>query len=135
MLILPFAAAAQTKPISLSFGDDLGEWAHDGECDDPRFAGPGMTDTPVLSDDILHDASDCRAAYQAGQLTLRGIRPDGTIDFGDDISEWAKDKECDDMRFTGPGMTDTDLIEDDIMHDATDCRTAYQAGALTLRLR
>ena len=31
---------------SISFGDDSGDWAQDGECDDPRFEGPGMSLTP-----------------------------------------------------------------------------------------
>jgi hypothetical protein len=30
-------------------------------------------------------------------------------------------------------MTDTGLIEADIGHDATDCRSAFEAGRLTLR--
>ena len=29
---------------------------------------------------------------------------------------------------SGPGMTNTILLDDDIMHDATDCRLAYEAG-------
>ena len=55
---------------SVDFGDDSSEWANDGECDDPRFAGPGMTSTMLLDDDIGHDASDCRSAYEAGELQL-----------------------------------------------------------------
>ena len=56
-----------------------------------------------------------------------------SIDFGDDASRFAKDGECDDMRFSGAGMTDTTLIDSDIKHDATDCRTAYNQGRLTYR--
>ncbi len=117
---------------SISFGDDSGDWAQDGECDDPRFEGPGMTLTPLLSEDIMRDASDCRTAFERGRLTLRGVDPDGRIDFGDDTGNWANDGDCDDMRFAGPGMTLTPLLFDDIMHDASDCRNAYKAGRLRL---
>jgi hypothetical protein len=64
------AAGAQ---LAIDFGDDNGDWANDNECDDSRFEGAGMTATPLLEDDIGHDATDCRAAYEAGQLTLRGV--------------------------------------------------------------
>lgn len=55
----------------INFGHDSGEWANDFECDDPRFKGPGMTTTPLLAEDTKRDATDCAAAYRAGQLTLR----------------------------------------------------------------
>ncbi|MEM7779792.1 MAG: hypothetical protein AAF697_05285 [Pseudomonadota bacterium] len=55
---------------SINFGDDGGDWANDGECDDPRFRGPGMTTTPLLDEDIMADATDCRSAYNRGELTL-----------------------------------------------------------------
>lgn len=117
---------------SVNFGDDSSEWANDGECDDGRFTGPGLTSTPLLQEDVLADATDCRTAYEAGRLTLAGVADDGTIDFGNDSGEWSDDNECDDMRFAGPGMTTTPLLQDDIMRDATDCRDAYSAGRLTL---
>ena len=119
---------------AVSFGDDSGEYSNDGECDDPRFDGPGMTQTTLLSDDILADASDCGEAYASGRLTLKGVADDGTIDFGDDNGEYSKDGECDDLRFKGSGMTVTALLEDDIMHDATDCEADFKAGKLKLRL-
>lgn len=133
-LYAALAAPAFAAP-AVSFGDDGGNYTHDGECDDPRFAGPGMTGTPLLSDDMLHDATDCQAAFEAGKLTLNGVADDGTIDFGDDNGSYTKDGECDDLRFVGPGMTATTLLEDDIMHDATDCRTAYEAAKVKLRLK
>ena len=117
---------------SVNFGNDNGKWSNDGECDDARFDGPGMTQTPLLSDDVLRDATDCQTAFEAGRLTLRGVDAAGRIDFGDDGSQWANDGECDDMRFEGPGMTLTPLLFDDIMHDATDCRNAHKAGRLRL---
>ena len=55
----------------VDFGTDSGDWANDGECDDARFEGPGMTDTELLQDDIMSDASDCRAAYENGTISLR----------------------------------------------------------------
>ena len=56
-----------------------------------------------------------------------------SVDFGDDTSQWSNDNECDDKRFDGPGMTSTPLLDEDIGHDATDCRTAFEAGRLQLR--
>jgi hypothetical protein len=119
----------------ISFGDDSGEYANDGECDDPRFVGEGMTTTDLLSDDRLKDATDCKAAFDAGKLALNGVTDDGTIDLGDDEGDYANDGECDDMRFTGPGMTTTDLIQEDILHDATDCKTAFDAKRIKLLLK
>ena len=53
------------------FGDNAGAYANDGECDDPRFKGPGMTTTTLLPDDILHDARDCEVAWDNGDIELR----------------------------------------------------------------
>ena len=62
---------ANSAPASnVDFGDDSSQWANDGECDDPRFKGPGMTTTPLLDEDERADASDCRAAYERGELVL-----------------------------------------------------------------
>lgn len=131
--IAPFAVAQPPQP---DFGDDASVWANDGECDDGRFAGAGMTSTPLLEEDIGHDASDCRTAWNAGSLRLADVKPsgsDGAPDFGDDESEWAFDDECDDPRFVGPGMTDTTLLDEDMYHDATDCEAAWDAGDIELR--
>ncbi|PRY74792.1 hypothetical protein CLV80_11533 [Yoonia maritima] len=125
-------AACTASAQSINFGDDSSEWANDGECDDGRFTGPGLTSTPLLQEDVLADATDCKRAFEAGRLTLAGVAADGTIDFGNDSGEWSNDQECDDMRFAGPGMTSTPLLQDDIMRDATDCRAAFNAGMLTL---
>ncbi|WP_340692737.1 hypothetical protein [Hyphomonas sp.] len=52
------------------FGDDSGEYAHDGTCDDVRFTGEGRS--ILLTDShIGKDASDCRAAYKAGTITVK----------------------------------------------------------------
>lgn len=53
------------------------------------------------------------------------------IDFGDDSSTWANNGNCDDRRFTGPGMGE-DLDWDDAGRDRTDCMKAFLAGKLKL---
>ena len=60
------------EPMAAAIGKLLSDWSNDGECDDMRFAGPGMTATPLLQADIMRDATDCRQAYDAGRLTLAG---------------------------------------------------------------
>jgi len=128
-------ALAGSPAAAVDFGDDSSEWADDGECDDPRFAGDGMTATPLLDADILHDATDCEQAYSAGRVTLKSRQTASApgINFGDDDSDFANDGECDDPRFDGPGMTTTTLLATDILHDATDCRQAFDAGRLTVK--
>jgi hypothetical protein len=128
----PTATTSSTADID--FGDDSSEWSKDGECDDPRFTGSGSA-SELVDDDILKDATDCRAAFEAGTVTLveSGDLPVATaeIDFGDDSSEWAKDGECDDPRFTGTGSA-AETLDVDILKDATDCKAAYDAGTVTL---
>ncbi len=54
----------------IDFGDDSSIWANDGECDDPRFDGPGAH--PVnFDDDIRADATDCRTLFEAGEIWLK----------------------------------------------------------------
>ena len=53
------------------------------------------------------------------------------IDFGDDLSTWANDDECDDPRFEGQGAANTRL-DADMYHDAADCSAAYAAGTIQL---
>ena len=59
-------ALAQGAP---DFGADTSTWAHDGECDDPRFSGPGVAGMTVGADRMA-DATDCRAAFDAGTAQL-----------------------------------------------------------------
>jgi|EndMetStandDraft_7_1072992.scaffolds.fasta_scaffold00397_2 hypothetical protein len=140
----PSPASAST--VTLDFGDDNGKFARDGECDDKRFTGAGMTSTPLIDSDIRHDATDCRTAFNQGRLSFKGDNAsDGgssadaapaevsRIQWGDNNGKYARDGECDDKRFTGPGMTSTPLLDSDIQHDASDCRTAFEQGRLTLR--
>lgn len=136
-LILSSPVWAQGK---VDFGSDTSMFANDGECDDPRFEGAGMTATPLLDDDIMADATDCRNAFNAGTITMK---PDPGTDelavyemidgiiFGDDTSEWAKDGECDDRRFFGRGMASV-LDWSNVGMDRTDCLDAYVDGNLEL---
>ncbi|MEO1549686.1 MAG: hypothetical protein AAFR93_04545 [Pseudomonadota bacterium] len=124
----------------IEFGRDTGQWANDGECDDPRFDGPGMTASPLLADDIRADATDCQTAWTEGRIWARGGGetpkaglPASNFDFGTDSSQWARDGECDDPRFEGEGMTSTPLLDTDMGADATDCQTAFEAGRIRLR--
>ncbi len=151
----PLPALAQAP----HFGDDTSVWANDGECDDPRFEGPGVAASAVEADQ-LHDATDCRAAFEAGTATLIGgqaaqpvqsggkgpqtgtapqpadpAQPTATaggINFGDDSSQWANDGECDDRRFVGTGMATAVFSLANIGRDATDCQNLHEAGQIQL---
>jgi hypothetical protein len=52
------------------YGDDESIFANDGVCDDPRFEGSGM-DATQLAVDMGHDATDCRAAVDSGEASIR----------------------------------------------------------------
>lgn len=121
----------------VAFGDDSGEWAGDGECDDPRFTGEPMASSPAAAH-ILSDAADCRAAFQAkhielfsADLLMTAHAPDG-FELGDDSGEWAFDGECDDPRFAGEPLAAT-LNAEDARRDATDCGKAVLAGTVEVR--
>lgn len=120
----------------VEFGDDRSQWSNDGDCDDPRFAGNGMADV-LLDEDLYADATDCRSLFEAGRIRLRDAQGASTVsaeevDFGDDSGEWTHDGECDDPRFVGDGMANI-LLDEDRLADATDCRTLFTAGRITLR--
>ncbi len=124
---------AQSAASSINFGDDTSNWANDQECDDPRFAGNGMA-SDLAETDRLHDSSDCRTLFIAGSIYLVDSNPTASnagIDFGDDSSTWANDGQCDDPRFVGEGTAAT-LLEDDRLHDASDCRELFLAGSINL---
>ena len=126
---------------AFDYGGDWSKWANDGECDDLRFAGTGV-DKKLLMEDMMGDASDCRAAVDAGTATIKlvytpehaaGAPYDSTgIDFGDNTSSYANDDQCDDPRFEGPGAAAT-LLDSDLEHDSADCKKAYEAGTVVLR--
>ncbi len=141
------AAAAAKTPVGtphssgIDFGDDSSQWANDGECDDPRFRGRGVSSV-LISADLMKDASDCRAAFDRGELSFREVYRDDYvrrapystegIDFGGNGSQWANDGECDDPRFEGPG-TGITVDPDGRLADADDCRKAFIAGRAALR--
>ena len=155
--LLPLAALAWLAALPAAaqapdFGNDTSTWANDGECDDPRFQGPGMTTTTLLDADIRADATDCRNAFNAGTITLIGgatttpapgktppgqpqPQPQGLVvggvNFGDDTGRWPNDGECDDRRFVGFGMA-SGLTSENLGRDASDCRSLFDAGRITL---
>jgi len=127
------AASAQ----SIKFGDDNGDYALDSECDDPRFVGWGVA-TSTSEENIMHDASDCQKLFNLGQIRLNRTKEQSNvsecamINFGDNSSEWARDNECDDPRFTG-GRADDILNFEDIGADADDCQLLCRNGTIWLR--
>ncbi len=124
-------AAGPASGQTPDFGDNASDWAFDGECDDPRFVGDGADDV-LLEKDRMHDAADCRAAFEAGRIRLRASIPPSEIYFGDNSSRWANDFECDDPRFEGEGADEV-MLAHDRGHDANDCRALYEAGRVQLR--
>ena len=66
-----FICAVPPAHAGVEFGDDAGNWANDGECDDPRFEGEGSA-SALLNADRLHDATDCRTLFERGLVRLRG---------------------------------------------------------------
>lgn len=59
---------------AIEFGDDTSEWANDGECDDPRFVGTGVSANLSIAD-VMRDASDCRAMVEAGYVSFHPKEP------------------------------------------------------------
>ena len=62
-------AAVNVSIDEIDFGNNTSEWASDGECDDPRFQGPGAADV-LLDEDLMRDSKDCRSLYERGRITL-----------------------------------------------------------------
>ena len=63
------------SPTTFDFGDDTGEWAHDGACDDNRFLGPSEHYFHWSNGEYnMRDASDCRNLLDAGLIELRASR-------------------------------------------------------------
>ena len=128
----PADAQRPTSGWSIEFGDDAGEFARDGECDDPRFEGAGMGIPTGNPSHRGRDATDCRELYDEGRIRLFGVDLDsGSIDFGDDANEWPLDGMCEDPRFDG-SSGDSIALSSGRGHDATDCRALYDAGRLHL---
>jgi hypothetical protein len=121
----------------VDLGDNTGPYADDGECDDPRFRGPGMATPPFSPDLEGHDAADCQ--YHLARGFVRHVLADGLfegeadgIDFGDNSGSAVNDGECDDGRFEGPGVsTVTDGAND--RRDAFDCRVNFEDRTIVLK--
>ena len=124
--------AMQAQQANFEFGDDSSQFSNDGECDDMRFTGPGMTETPLLVQDIATDATDCRAAFDDGRLEFDPLFANPAhprdIVWGDDASTLALDGRCGDARFTGYYAADMNFERADVGHDATDCRALFVKG-------
>ena len=130
-----FASTAISQDIN--FGDDSGEYAVDGVCDDRRFEGTGME----IGLSWLHvgaDATDCSSAFDAGTANLWNLQ-DGiartdcsAVDFGNDESEFSFDGACDDPRFEGTGAAELPSVEF-IGADASDCKNLCNFDLIFLR--
>jgi hypothetical protein len=147
-MALPFGLGGDTTPdydraamleaTGIDFGDDSGPFTTDGECDDPRFAGPGVAASTFEGAEFT-DASDCSSLYMAGALTYSD--PDtavseaavdsSAVNFGDNSGMFTDDGECDDPRFEGPGSA-AFTSEASELRDANDCRRLFEAGRVSL---
>lgn len=67
-----FPMATAVPPMSsINFGNDSGSFPFDGECDDPRFFGPGMAaNASLTSANNFRDATDCRNLFNAGRVQI-----------------------------------------------------------------
>ena len=129
--------ASDMDADAIDWGDDTSNWSRDGECDDPRFEGAGMAGI-TYDVDAFRDAEDCRTLFEAGDIHLisedLAKRPPLLIDgiqFGNDTSDWARDGECDDPRFSGEGMAHGELDKVNAYADRTDCLALWETGTLT----
>lgn len=137
LLLMAVLAAPPAAAQPVAWGDDSGQYPRDGECDDRRFRGVAMaTSLDWLS--VGRDATDCRAAFEAGRAAL-WVLDEATaatlcsaVKWGDDSSEYAGDGACDDPRFEGLGAAEV-VVRDDAGRDAADCRRLCEFGLLFLR--
>ncbi len=120
----------------IDFGNDrMWRWAFDFECDDGRFENrpgrQGMAES-TQAEAVGHDATDCREAYDNGDIERTEVMDPDDFRFGDDTSAWSYDGECDDDRFVGEGTAAT-VAREHRGHDATDCFRAYRDGRIVLK--
>ncbi|MBL4556449.1 MAG: hypothetical protein JKP98_02255 [Rhodobacteraceae bacterium] len=89
--VLALSGAAPARAQAIDFGDDSGEFARDGQCDDRRFRGATMANILGITE-IGRDATDCQRGYEAGVLELwqpgaaQAATDCAVISFGDDSS-------------------------------------------------
>jgi hypothetical protein len=97
--VLALSGAAPARAQAIDFGDDSGEFARDGQCDDRRFRGATMANILGITE-IGRDATDCQRGYEAGVLELwqpgaaQAATDCAVISFGDDSSDFARDGQC-----------------------------------------
>lgn len=114
------------------FGNDASFSANDGECDDPRFEGPGMA-SKLARSGIEHDGTDCMSLWRKDKISATKrteyngfLIVDGLV-FGDDSGQYPNDSECDDPNFIGPGVADGSSREN-AGKDRSDCLESFQRG-------
>ncbi len=79
--IAVLSACTSARTIeTIDFGDDDGLWPFDNECDDPRFAGPGVYDG-ASAIGVGHDATDCRELYELGAAYWVGTAGTNGIEY------------------------------------------------------
>jgi|LGOV01.1.fsa_nt_gb hypothetical protein len=134
---MEITALPEPEPVDEVYGDNTGEYPNDGECDDRRFVGSAMANSLGWGS-TGRDADDCRAAVEAGSITLwdQQLAAEQTvcsaIDFGNDSSDYANDGTCDDIRFEGRGAA-AQISYGDEGHDATDCSRMCDYGMIFVR--
>ena len=127
----------EPEPVDKVYGDNSGEYPRDGECDDRRFVGSAMADSLGWGS-TGRDADDCRAAVEAGMISLwdQQLAAEQTIcsaiDFGNDSSDYSNDGTCDDIRFEGRGAA-AQISYGDEGNDATDCSRMCDYGLIFVR--
>lgn len=130
----PASVESASVSKALDFGDDNGNWPNDGMCDDPRFEGPKAGDGQI-DEDIGHDATDCKAAFEAGLVTRTydpAVMAVDDIYFGNDSTPFKNDGICNDPRFAGEKTDPQNTVGASKM-DKTDCRALFEAGEIWLR--
>ena len=130
------AEAVRATEAGIDFGDDSGDYANDGDCDDIRFEGDRGGGAIDSNSHIMRDATDCRNLFRAGRISYTGRAAGAAsgIDFGDDSGDYTNDGDCDDTRFEGDrGSAAWEANDDYVRRDATDCRNLFLAGQIWLR--
>lgn len=122
-------------PDTMLLGDNSSEFADDGQCDDPRFAGPSVA-YALVKQDLGRDTNDCRTLLQQGLVHILDIPQENyhqgwEVYLGDDAGTKPNNGTCDDRRFPGPRLAGT-LLDENIGHDATDCWAALEEGMATM---
>lgn len=139
---------------TLVVNDPDGNWHCNDDADDLANSNPGLSFSKpkagiydiwvgtfnsgeagsgklVVTQQRANEWATIDSGLQRNSNAGSAVAATGDIDFGDDLSQWANDNECDDPRFSGEAAADT-LVDSDRYHDATDCRTLFEAGSVQL---